>query len=196
MPKAMIQHSRPTIGPKDRAAVRRVLDSGHLTPGPETEAFEGELAKCAGVKHAVALSSGHSALHSALLALGVGPGSNVIIPTYACTALLNAIGYTRAKPVVADVDPETFNITPETAAHRMTGKTRAIIAVHAFGLPCDVSGIKKLGVPVPLATSIIDLASLVLGQDLRAQGRNTVALGLGGDLLRDEIVETLSGRLG
>ncbi len=144
MPRTLIQHSRPTIDATDHAAVKRVLDSAYLTPGGETATFERELAKRAKAGHAVALGSGHAALHLALLALDVGPGAQVIVPTYACSALLNAVGYVGAKPVVADVDPKTFNLTPQTVKERITGRTRAIIAVHAFGLPCDI---RKNGLP-------------------------------------------------
>ncbi|MHC4661345.1 MAG: DegT/DnrJ/EryC1/StrS family aminotransferase [Planctomycetota bacterium] len=164
MSKTLILHSRPTINPRDKSALGRALASGHLTPGRETAAFEKELSKYIGVKHSVALGSGHAALQMALLALGVGPGADVIAPTYACSALLNAVGYTGAKPVIADVDPDNFNITPETAAHCMTRKARAIIAVHTFGMPCDITGLKKLGVPV------IEDAAMAIGAPVGKKG--------------------------
>ncbi|TET32190.1 MAG: DegT/DnrJ/EryC1/StrS aminotransferase family protein [Planctomycetota bacterium] len=168
MPGKLIQHSRPTIGATDQAALKRVLRSAHLTPGREAGSFELEMAKCVRAKQAVAVGSGHAALHLALLALDIGPGSEVLVPTYACTALLNAIGYVGAKAVVADVDPETYNMTPETAKKRMTRRTRAVIAVHAFGMPCDIKAIRKLGRPV------IEDAAMAVGGPVGTGGELSV----------------------
>jgi dTDP-4-amino-4,6-dideoxygalactose transaminase len=97
---------------------------------------------------AAAVNSGTAALHLVLLALGVGSGDEVIIPSFVCSALLNALRYTGATPVLADIDPESLNIDPQDAREKVTGRTRAVIVPHLFGLPADLSSLMKLNVPV------------------------------------------------
>jgi len=97
---------------------------------------------------AVATSSGTAALHLALLALGVGPGDEVVIPGYVCTAVLNAVHYVRAKPVLADVDDRTGNIRPDEIRCRLSRQTRAVVVPHMLGCPADVRGCRELGTPV------------------------------------------------
>jgi perosamine synthetase len=148
MSKAMIPHSRPTVDQEDIRAVARVLESGRLVQGEQVRAFEEEVSALIGAGHAAAVSSGTAALHLALLSLGVGEGDEVIIPGYVCTALLHAIRHVRATPVIADIDADTFNISPRDVKKRLTGRTRAVIVPHMFGLPSDLSEIISLGVPV------------------------------------------------
>jgi len=126
------------------AAVSRVLASGRYILGPEGEALERELAAYVGARHAVGCNSGTDALHLPLVAAGVGPGDEVIVPAFTFFATAEAVSYTGAKPVFADVDPETFNLSPESLAERITPKTRAVIAVHLFGQCADLARIAGL----------------------------------------------------
>ena len=127
--------------------------------------MEETLAKRVGVKHAAATNSGSSALHLALLALGVGEGHEVIAPSYVCTAVLNAIHYVRATPVLADVDT-SLNLCPADAKKRRTAKTKAIIVPHLLGNPAAVDEIVALGTPV-----IEDCAQAIGAETQDGQGR-------------------------
>jgi perosamine synthetase len=144
----MIPHSRPTIDQGEIDAVDAVLRSGRLAQGERVLEFEKVLAPLIGAGGAVAVSSGTAGLHLSLLALGVGEGDEVVIPGFVCPALLNAILYVRALPVLADIDRETFNIDVRDLKRRRTGKTKAVIVPHMFGLPADIRDIVALGVPV------------------------------------------------
>ena len=121
-----IHHSKPTLGQAEIDAVSEVLLSGRIAQGAIVEQFELEFADYFGVENAVAISSGTAALHLALLGLDIGPGDEVIIPAYVCTALLNAVNYVGATPVLADVDPETGNINVSNIKKRVTPASRAI----------------------------------------------------------------------
>ncbi|HEX4107255.1 MAG TPA: DegT/DnrJ/EryC1/StrS family aminotransferase, partial [Solirubrobacteraceae bacterium] len=131
-----------------RAAVTRVLDSRRYILGPEVAAFEHEFAAYLGAAHAVAVANGTEAITIALRALGVGPGDEVIVPGYTFYASAEAIPPTGARPVLCDVDPETFCVTAETVRAAMTPRTRAVLAVHLFGNVAPVAEIEALGVPV------------------------------------------------
>ena len=144
----MIPHSRPTIDQNDIDAVDAVLRSGWLAQGERVLKFETVLASLIGAGGAVAVSSGTAGLHLALRALGVGEGDEVVIPGFVCPALLNAVLYVLALPVLADIDRETFNIDVRDLKRRMTRKTKAVIVPHMFGLPADIREIVALGVPV------------------------------------------------
>ncbi len=144
----MITHSRPVLDEEDIAGVTEVLRSGQLAQGKFVSSLERTLASFVGVSHGAAVSSGTAALHLLLISLGVGHGSEVILPTYVCTALLNAIHYVGATPVLVDIDPDTYNISVEKARKAINQRTRAIIAPHMFGLSADMHGIISLGVPV------------------------------------------------
>lgn len=170
MSEVMIPHSRPTVCPDDIRAVAEVMESGRLVQGEQVRAFEEEMSAFIGGGEAAAVSSGTAALHLALVSLGVGEGDEVIIPGYVCSALLQAVRHARATPVIADIDPETFNISPQDAGKRLTRKTRAIIVPHMFGLSADLSGIISLGVPV------IEDCAQSLGS--RYQGAYTGSAGL------------------
>lgn len=143
-----IPHSRPTIDQEETAAVASVLQSGQLAQGEHVLSFEKALASLIGVAGAVAVSSGTAALHLALLALEIGEDDEVVIPSFVCPALLNAIRYVRAVPVLADINPETFNMDVRDLRKRLTVKTKAVIVPHIFGLPADIREIVSLGVPV------------------------------------------------
>jgi dTDP-4-amino-4,6-dideoxygalactose transaminase len=131
-----------------RAAIARVLDSHHYILGPEVEAFEGELAAYAGTRTAIGVANGTEALTIALRALGVGPGDDVVVPSFTFYASAEAIPPTGARPVFCDVDPVTFMVTPETVKAAMTRATKAVIAVHLFGNVAPVREIEALGVAV------------------------------------------------
>jgi len=143
-----IPHSRPTLGPEEIQAASAVIESGNIAEDSAVKAFESAFAMRLGVDHAVATSSGTAALHLSLVAMGIGSGDEVIMPAYVCTALLNAVGYVGASPVIADINPLTHNIDPEDVKQRLTDRTRAIIVPHLFGLPADLESLLALNVPI------------------------------------------------
>jgi dTDP-4-amino-4,6-dideoxygalactose transaminase len=146
--QTFIPHSRPTLGEEEIKAVAAVIESGHIAEGEVVARFEKTFAEQMGVQHAVAVSSGTAALHLALLAMGIGPRDQVIIPSYVCAALLHAVQYAGAQPVLAEIDPLTYNIDPDDVSKRITKRTRAIIVPHMFGLAADLDRLLKLDVPI------------------------------------------------
>ncbi|MDQ3895751.1 MAG: DegT/DnrJ/EryC1/StrS family aminotransferase [Actinomycetota bacterium] len=126
------------------AAFERVLDSGRFVSGAEVDALESALADYTGAGHAVAVGSGTAALTLALMAAGIGPGDEVILPANTFFATAEAVVAAGATPVVADVDPATASIDPRAAADAITSRTAAIIAVHLYGHPADVDGVRAL----------------------------------------------------
>jgi dTDP-4-amino-4,6-dideoxygalactose transaminase len=128
----------PDIGPEELEAVREVLESGWVTTGPKTKQFEAEFAKAVGAKHAIALNSCTAALHLALEAIGLRPDDEVITSPYTFAATAEVIRYFGAKPVLVDVDAETFNIRPELVEAAITGRTRAVIPIHMAGRAADM----------------------------------------------------------
>lgn len=143
-----IPHNKPSLDNREAEAVKRVLKSGWLVQGKEAEKLEFNMKKLTQTKYAVAVNSGVSALHLSLLALGVGKQDEVILPTYTCTALLNAINYTGAKPVLVDIEKNGFNVDPKRIKNSIEKNTKAIIVPHTFGFPANIDQIKKLGIPV------------------------------------------------
>ncbi|HEY5286979.1 MAG TPA: DegT/DnrJ/EryC1/StrS family aminotransferase [Solirubrobacteraceae bacterium] len=131
-----------------REAVARVLDSERYILGPEVQAFEREFAAYCGVGHAVGVANGTEAITIALRAMGVGPGDEVLVPSFTFYASVEAIAPTGATPVFCDVDPQTFCINAETVAEALTPHTKVVIAVHLFGNLAPVAEIEALGVPV------------------------------------------------
>jgi len=129
-------------------AVTRVLDSGHFILGKEVEAFEQEMAAYCGAKHAIGVANGTEAITVALRAMGVGPGDEVVVPSFTFYASAEAIPPTGATPVFCDIDPQTFCINAETVAEALTPRTKAVIAVHLFGNVAPVGEIEALGAPV------------------------------------------------
>ena len=125
-----------------------VLTSGQLAQGPQVKDFEEELGSFHDLLPGVATSSGTTALHLALLALGVGPGDEVLLPSYVCSAPLHAVYHSGATPILVDVDPTNGNIDTGDLTKRLTSKSKAIIVVHLFGLPANVREITALGLPV------------------------------------------------
>jgi perosamine synthetase len=140
----MINIAKPLIGPEEKQAVMEVLDSGIIAQGPRVKAFEEAFAEMCGVKHAIATTSGTTALHVALLANQIGPGDEVITSSFTFIASANSILFTGARPVFVDIDPETYNLDPEKIEVAITPKTKAIMPVHLFGLPCDMDRIMEI----------------------------------------------------
>jgi perosamine synthetase len=130
-----IRLARPDVGDAELAAVEEVVRSGQLTMGPTVAAFEAAVAAAVGTAHAAAVSSGTAALHLALLALGIGPGDEVVVPAYTFPATANVVELCGAKAVLVDVDPDTFVLDPAAVAGAVTPRTRAVMAVHLFGRP-------------------------------------------------------------
>jgi dTDP-4-amino-4,6-dideoxygalactose transaminase len=131
-----------------RAAVARVLDSERYILGPEVSAFEQEFAAYCGAGHAVGVANGTEAFTIALRAMGVGPGDEVVVPSFTFYASAEAIPPTGATPVFCDIDPDTYCVTADTVRAALTPRTRAVIAVHLFGNVAPVVEIEALGVPV------------------------------------------------
>jgi perosamine synthetase len=166
----LVRLAWPDVGAKEAAAVAEVLESGRLTMGPKVVEFEAELARACGVEHAVAVSSGTAALHLAVLALGLEPGDEVIVPAYTFPATANVVALAGLKPVLVDVDPVTMNLDP--AKVEPVRRTKAIVAVHLFGRPARVE-------ELPPVTLIEDAAG-ALGA--RRQGHACGGIGLMGCL--------------
>jgi dTDP-4-amino-4,6-dideoxygalactose transaminase len=139
---ARIRLARPDVGDEELDAVREVLESGRLTMGPVVEAFEEELARACEVEHAVAVSSGTAALHLAVIALGLEPGDEVLVPAYTFPATANVVELAGLRPVLVDVDPETMNVDP--ARIEVGPRTRAVMAVHLFGRPAPIEELPDL----------------------------------------------------
>lgn len=141
---APIPAARPVINEADIEAAVRVLRSGMVVQGPEVKAFEDEFSPVAGGTHCVAVNSGTSALHMSLLALGIGPGDEVIVPSFSFAATANAVRLTGAEPVFADILPDTFCIDPAAVEALVGPKTAAIMPVHLYGLPADMPALKAI----------------------------------------------------
>lgn len=140
----MIPYGKQTIEQDDIQAVVDVLKSDFLTTGPKIAEFEQIVADYVGAKYAVAISNGTSALHAACFAAGIGPGDEVITTPLTFAASANCVLYCGGTPVFADVDPKTYNIDPEDIRRKITDRTKAIIAVHLAGQPCDMDAIHSI----------------------------------------------------
>jgi perosamine synthetase len=139
-----IPAARPQIGEDEIAAVVDVMRSGMLAQGPQVAAFEQEFAPLVGHRHCVAVNSGTSALHLALLAMGIRRGDEVIVPSFTFAASANSVAVIGATPVFVDIDPNTFCIDPAAAEAAVTDRTRAIMPVHLYGHPADMRKIMAL----------------------------------------------------
>src|SRR5579864_1071079 len=136
--------AKPEITDADREAVLQVLQTPQLSMGPKLREFEQALCDYTGSKHAVAMNSGTSALHVAVRALRLERGTEVILPSFSFSALLNVILQEEFRPTFVDTDPVSFNTTPEVVAAAITPRTRLILAVHTFGIPVDVDQLRNL----------------------------------------------------
>jgi perosamine synthetase len=172
-----IRLAQPDVGEEELAAVAEVLDSGMLTMGPKVAEFEQAIAVACGTAHAAACSSGTAALHLALLALGVGPGDEVIVPAYTFPATANAVELCGARAVLADVDPQTFNVEAARVYEAVTARTKAVVVVHLFGRPADWEALQTA---VPPEVALLEDAAGALGA--RWQGMPCGGLGVVGCL--------------
>ncbi|MFC2162144.1 DegT/DnrJ/EryC1/StrS family aminotransferase [Candidatus Altiarchaeota archaeon] len=139
----MIPIAKPLIGDEEKKAVQDVLDSGIIACGPKVKEFEEKFAEYCGTDYAIAVSSGTTALHAALLAQGVGPGDEVITTPFTFIASANSILFCNAKPVFADIGND-YNIDPESIKEKITDKTKAILPVHLYGLTCDMKALTDI----------------------------------------------------
>lgn len=140
----MIPIAKPYIGNEELLAVAEVLESGHLAQGRAVAEFEAAFASYCGTTHAIATSSGTSALQAALLAHAIGPGDEVITTPFTFIATANSIVSTGAKPVFVDIEEDSFNINPDLIESSITPRTKAIMPVHLFGNPCDMDAIMSI----------------------------------------------------
>ena len=140
----MIPISKPYIGETEKKAVMEVLDSGMLAQGPRTAKLEERFAQLCGVKHAIATTSGTTALQVALLAHGLGPGDEVITTPFTFIASANSILFTGARPVFVDIDETTFNIDPALIEKAITPRTKAILPVDLYGYVCDMGALQAI----------------------------------------------------
>jgi len=140
----MISIAKPVMGEEEKKAVLEVLDSGIIAQGPKVKEFEHNFAQMCGVKHAIATTSGTTALHMALLAHDIGPGDEVITSPFTFIASANSVLFVGAKPVFVDIDPKTFNMNVSQIESAITPKTKAILPVHLYGMTCDMDAIIKI----------------------------------------------------
>ena len=140
----MIPIAKPFIGDEEIKEVEAVLRSGFIAQGPKVAEFEEKFAEYIGTRHAIATSSGTTALHVALLCAGIGKGDEVITTPFSFAATANSVLYTGGKPVFVDIDPKTYNINAEQIEDAITDKTKAILPVHLYGQPADMDKICKI----------------------------------------------------
>jgi dTDP-4-amino-4,6-dideoxygalactose transaminase len=158
---------RLELGEPEVEAVARVIRSGWIIQGPEVAAFEQEFAAAVGAPHAVAVSSGTAALELALRALGVSSGDEVVTVSHSFIATVNAIVAVGARPVLVDVEADTFGMDPRRLRAALGSKTKAILCVHQLGIPCDLAGILEAAGDVP----VIEDAACAVGSELAWRGR-------------------------
>ena len=144
MPDKFIPFHKPSIGPEEFEAVARVLESGWLTTGPLAQQFEREFADYIGCSYAVAVNSCTAALQLALDAIEVKAGDEILVPTYTFTASAAVVAHMGARPVLCDSRPGGFNVDPTDLERRITSKTKAIMAIHIAGEPCDLAAIRRI----------------------------------------------------
>ena len=192
-----IPFARPDFDEAEVRAVADVIASGWVSQGPKVAQFEAMFAERVGAAHAVATTSCTTALHLALVLADVGPGDEVICPSYTFIATANAVLYAGATPVFAEIDPLTWNIDPQDALRRVTPRTKAIIPVHQVGLPVDLDGLRPIA---DRGIAIVEDAACAIGASYRGRPigslgytacwsfhpRKTISMGEGGMLTTDD----------
>ncbi|TVT10632.1 DegT/DnrJ/EryC1/StrS family aminotransferase [Amycolatopsis bartoniae] len=187
---------RPLLGAEEAEAAAEAVRSGWVAQGPRVAAFERAFADSVGAGHGVAVSSCTTALHLALHALGVGPGDEVVVPSFSFIATANAVRYCGATPVFADVEELTGNLTAETVTPVLSPRTKAVLAVHQGGMPADIAALRAVCGPVPVledaacaAGSTLDGRPVGAGALLAAWSfhpRKLLTTGEGGMLTTDD----------
>jgi len=175
MPETLefLPFARPSITDAERSAVLEVLDSGWLTTGPRTREFEARFAEFVGSPYAVALNSATAGLHLALEAIGVGPGDEVIVPTWTFASTGEVVTYLGARPVLVDIDADSLNVTPQAVLGALTARTKAVVPVHLAGRPMEIVRLTSLlderGVAV-IEDAAHSFPSLIGGEGGRVAG--------------------------
>lgn len=169
-----IRLSKPYLGDRQNlmALLGEVLDTGFFVQGEYVAQFEHQVAKYLGVRHAIAVSSGTAALHLSLVALGIGPGDEVIVPAYTFPATANVVELVGAKPILVDVDLDTYNIQIESIEEAISTRTKAIIPVHLFGNPADMDPIMEIAKEYSLY--VIEDAAGALGSTYKGRKCGTI----------------------
>ena len=176
MTQIRIPLAKPSFDNKEIEGVRRVLESGWVVQGPEVQAFEHSIASLHKVRHCIAVTSGTAALHVGYLALGIGPGDLVFIPSFAWPSAANMASLVGARPILVDVLEDTYNIDVSDLGRKIEqcksedpslGQPKAIVAVHQFGLPADMEGVRRVADEYSL--EIIEDAACALGAECREQ---------------------------
>ncbi len=183
----MISMSAPDIDDQDIAAVVEVLRSGRLSLGPKIEAFEAAISQYIGVRHAVAVSSGTAALHLIVKALGLGPGDEVLVPSFTFAASVNVLLYENVIPVFCDIEDFTYSVDPSRLEERITSRTKAILAVDVFGHPAEWESISSIAASHNLR--VIDDSCEALGAEYAAfafYANKQITTGEGGVLVTND----------
>jgi dTDP-4-amino-4,6-dideoxygalactose transaminase len=167
--RIVIPIAKPVLDEAEAEAARQVVLSGWVTQGPQVAAFESEFGAYVGAPHACAVSSCTTALHLALLAVGVGAGDEVITASHSYIATANSIRYCGATPIFVDIDPRTYNLDPRHVAEAVTPRTRAILAIHQMGMPCDLPAL--LAVANRHGIALIEDAACAAGSEIRVDGQ-------------------------
>lgn len=157
--------ARPVLGAEEAEAAAAAIASGWVAQGPRVAEFERALSKRVGADHGIAVSSCTAGLHLALVALEVGPGDEVVVPSLSFIATANAVRYVGAEPIFADVDPATQNLTAQTIAEVISPATTAVILVHQAGVPADIDAVRELCEPRGIA--VVEDAACAIGSTYR-----------------------------
>jgi perosamine synthetase len=166
MTAAFLPIAKPVMGEEELDAVRQVLESGWLTQGPWVRRFEENFARRHGVRHAFAVTSCTTALHLALVALGIGPGDEVIVPAFTWVATANVVVHCGATPIFVDIEAGSYNLDPDAVARALSPRTKAVIAVHLFGLTADMDRLRAV---VPDHVPIVEDAACAAGASYRGK---------------------------
>jgi dTDP-4-amino-4,6-dideoxygalactose transaminase len=164
----VIPIAKPVLEEAEAEAARQVVLSGWVTQGPQVAAFEHEFAALVGAPHACAVSSCTTALHLALLAVGIGVGDEVITASHSFIATANSIRYCGAIPTFVDIEPRTYNLDPRLVAEAVTPRTRAILAIHQMGMPCNLPALLEVATRHGIA--LIEDAACAAGSEIRVNG--------------------------